>query len=135
MEEKQLEGNLIKVARTLHAKFDVQNAKDATRESDQPHEILMTRSKRGRQEEHSDMDNLTRSMQRLTFSGKDPRLMGWQGDDPLIIQGSIKDVTTHRVYIDTDSLADIIYEHCFCLLPNRWKARLKPATGRLTGFT
>lgn len=39
------------------------------------------------------------------------------------------------MYIDTKSSIDIIYEHCFCLLPNRRKGNLKHATGQLTGFT
>lgn len=74
-------------------------------------------------------------MQWLTFSAKDAWTAGWRGDDPLIIQGSIKNVTIHRVYIDTGSSADIIYEHCFRLLPDRWKENLKPTTGWLTCFT
>lgn len=41
MEEKQLKGNLIKVAQSLCAKFDAENAKDTVRERDQPHEIMM----------------------------------------------------------------------------------------------
>lgn len=41
IEEKQLKGNLVEVARSLRAKFDVENAKDAARERDHPHEILM----------------------------------------------------------------------------------------------
>ena len=71
----------------------------------------------------------------LTFSIQDPRPDGWKGDNPLIIQASIKDVTIHRVYVDTGSSADIIYEHCFRLLPDRWKDNLRPTTGRLVGFT
>lgn len=37
--------------------------------------------------------------------------------------------------MNTGSSTNIIYEHCFRLLPDRWKESLKPATGRLTGFT
>lgn len=81
------------------------------------------------------MDSLTRSMQGLPFSTKDPVRKGWQGDDPIIIQRYIKDVTVHQVYTDTYNSVDIIYEHCFRLLPDRWKENLKPTTGRLTGFT
>lgn len=36
IEEKQFKGNLIEVARSLQAKFDAKNAKDATRERNQP---------------------------------------------------------------------------------------------------
>lgn len=77
LEEKELKGNLIEVARSLRAKFDSENIKDTAREHDQPHKILMIRPKRGRQEEHDGVDNLTRSMQGLTFSAKDPRPEGW----------------------------------------------------------
>lgn len=62
MEEKQLKGNLVEVARSLHAKFDAKNAIDAANEHDQPHEILMIRSKQGRKEVHGNMGNPTRSM-------------------------------------------------------------------------
>ena len=61
--------------------------------------------------------------------------MGWRGDDPLIIQKSIKDVTIHRMYINAGSSADIINKHCFCLLSDRWKESLKPTKSQLTGFT
>ncbi|XP_023732695.1 uncharacterized protein LOC111880502 [Lactuca sativa] len=39
------------------------------------------------------------------------------------------------VYVDTGSSVDIIYEHCFRLLPDRCKEYLQPTTGRLVGFT
>lgn len=74
-------------------------------------------------------------MRTLTFSVQDHRPEGWRGDDPLVIQASIRDVTIHRVYMDTGSLADIIYEHCFRLLLDRWKDNLQPTMGRLVGFT
>lgn len=105
------------------------------REWNQPQEIMMIRSKRERNEEHDDRDGLTRSMHRLTFSVKDPRPKGSRGDNPLVIQWSIKNITIHWVYIETGSSADTIYEHCFFLLPDRWKENLKPTTGRLIGFT
>lgn len=95
----------------------------------------MVRSNQERKEEHDDTEGLTRSTHGLTFSVKDPRPKGWRGDDPLIIHGSIKNLMIHRVYIDTGSSTDIIYEHCFRLLPDRWKENLKPTVGRLTGFT
>lgn len=125
---KQLKGNLIEVTRSLHAMFDAEN----TKECNQPNEILMILSKRGRKEEHDDMDNLTRCMKGLKILAKDHLPMG---DDPNIIQGSIKDVTIHWVSFHIGCSTDIIYEHCFHLLPNGWKASLKPETGRLTGFT
>lgn len=134
MEEKQLKGNLIEVARSLHAKFNVENANDTTRECDQPHEILMIRSKRERQEEYDGADSLTKSMQGLTFLAKHPQSASWRRDEPLINQGPIRDITIHRVYIDTGSSTDIIYENCFCLLPDRWKESLKPTTRWPTGF-
>ena len=52
------------------------------------------------------MNNLAKSMHDQMFSTKDPQLARWQGDDPLIIQGSIKDITINRVYVDTSSLVD-----------------------------
>lgn len=95
----------------------------------------MIRSKRSREEQGGEHVIIKLSARALTFSIQDPRPDGWRGDNPLIIQASIKDVTIHRVYVDTESLADIIYEHCFRLLPDRWKDNLRPTTGRLVGFT
>lgn len=74
-------------------------------------------------------------MQGLTFSMRDPIPAGWNRDKLLVIQGSIRDVIIHRVYVDTGSSANIIYEHCFRLLPNTWKEGLRLATSQLTGFT
>lgn len=51
VEEKQLKGNLIEIAWRLRAKFDADNAKDASREHTQPKEILMVRVKRERKDE------------------------------------------------------------------------------------
>lgn len=51
VEEKQLKGNLIEIACRLRAKFDADNAKDASREHTQPKEILMVRVKRERKDE------------------------------------------------------------------------------------
>ena len=70
-------GNQIEVAWSLRAKFDAENAQDAAKAHDQPQDILMIRSKIGRQEECSGVDNLAKSMQGLTFSAKDPQTIGW----------------------------------------------------------
>ncbi|XP_023760336.1 uncharacterized protein LOC111908758 [Lactuca sativa] len=44
-------------------------------------------------------------------------------------------MTIHRVYVNTGSSANIIYEHCFRFLPDRWKDNLRPTAWRLVGFT
>ncbi|XP_023737234.1 uncharacterized protein LOC111885182 [Lactuca sativa] len=134
IEEKQLKGDLVEVARSLRAKFDAENAKGPSREGVQPREIFMIRNKRSREEQRGEQTTVKLSARALTFSIQDPRPDGWRGDNLLIIQASIRDVTIHRVYIDTESSADIIYEHCFQLLPDRWKDNLRPMTGRLVGF-
>ncbi|KAL7583074.1 uncharacterized protein LOC111911354 [Lactuca sativa] len=135
MEEKQLKGDLVEVVRSLRAKFDAENAKGPPREGVQPREIFMIRSKRSREEQRGEQATVKPSARALMFSAQDPRPDGWKGDNPLIIQASIRDVTIHRVYVDTGSSADIIYEHCFRFLPDRWKDNLRPTTGRLVGFT
>ncbi|XP_023733535.1 uncharacterized protein LOC111881373 [Lactuca sativa] len=91
---KQLKGNLIEVTRSLHAMFDAEN----TKECNQPNEILMILSKRGRKEEHDDMDNLTRCMKGLKILAKDHLPMG---DDPNIIQGLKNAGTTYQRLIDS----------------------------------
>nr|KAJ0214035.1 hypothetical protein LSAT_V11C400197270 [Lactuca sativa] len=105
MEEKQLKGDLVEVARSLCAKFDAENAKGPSREGVQPKEIFMIRIKRSREE---------------------------QRGEQIIVKPSARALT---VYVDIGSSADIIYEHCFRLLPDRWKDNLRPTTGRLVGFT
>lgn len=74
-------------------------------------------------------------MKGLTFSMTDLRPVGLRGNNPLIIQGSIRNTIIHRVNVDIGSSSDIIYEYCFRLLLDRWKEGLKPATRQLTGFT
>nr|KAJ0216070.1 hypothetical protein LSAT_V11C300135490 [Lactuca sativa] len=133
MEEKQLKGDLVEIARSLRAKFDVENAKNIPREGVQPKEISMIWSKRSRGEQQTEQGTTRTPMRMLTFSVQDPRPEGWRGDDPLVIQASIRDVTIRRVYVDTGSSSDIIYEHYFWLLPDRWKDNLRPMTGRLVG--
>lgn len=73
-------------------------------------------------------------MQGLTFSMSNPRPSSWKRDGLLFIQGSIQNTTIHRLDTNIGSSADIIYDHCFYLLLDRWKEGLKPATGQLTGF-
>nr|KAJ0218881.1 hypothetical protein LSAT_V11C300127070 [Lactuca sativa] len=135
MEEKQLKGDLVEVARSLCAKFDAENAKGPPREGVQPKEIFMIRSKRSREEQRGEQATVKPSARALTFSVQDPRSDGWKGDNPLIIQASIRDVTIHRVYVDTGSSTDIIYEHCFRFLLDHWKDNLRTTIGRLVGFT
>lgn len=40
----------------------------------------------------------------------------------------------HQVYIDTGSSTDVMYKHCFWLLPDAWKEGLRPAAGQLLVF-
>lgn len=120
--------------RSLREKFDAENAKDTSREHTQPNKILIVHVKMERQDEQGDPAGIIMPTHGLTFSARDPRPKGWKGDNPLIIQASIKNVTIHRAYIDTGSSADIIYEHCFRLLHDKWKENLRPTTRRLVGF-
>ncbi|XP_023755822.1 uncharacterized protein LOC111904277 [Lactuca sativa] len=133
--KKKIKGDLVEVAHSLRAKFDIENAKGAPKEGTQPKEIFMIRAKRSRHEGPAHQENLTPMTQEHTFSAQDPRPEGWTGDNPLIIQTSIKYVVIHRVYVDTGSSVDIIYDHCFRLLPDRWKNGLRPTMRRLVGFT
>lgn len=67
MEGKQLKGNLIDIARSLRSKFDIENANDDVKANDHPQDILTIQAKRRRPGEDSGMENITRSMQDLTF--------------------------------------------------------------------
>ena len=73
MEEKQLKGDLVEVARSLRAKFDAENAKGPSREGVQPKEIFMIRSKRSREEQRGEQVIVKPSTRALTFSIQDPR--------------------------------------------------------------
>lgn len=135
MEEKQLKENVIEIAKSLRAKFVAENPKDNVKGADYRQEILMIRHKRGRAECATSMRSIMESMQGLTFCTTDPSPAEWKGDNPIVIQGSIRDTMIHLVYIDTGSSTDIIYEHCFRLLPDAWKEELILTAGQLTGFT
>lgn len=64
---KQLKGNLIEIAQSLHANFDAENANDGAKANDRPQEILTIQAKKGRPGDDSGMDNITRSMEGLIF--------------------------------------------------------------------
>lgn len=50
IEEKQLKGNVIEIAKSLRAQFDTKNSKDATGKTDRRLGILTLHHKRGRAE-------------------------------------------------------------------------------------
>lgn len=118
MEEKQLKGDLVEIVHSLRAKFDAENAKNTPRDGAQTKEIFMICNNRSREEQEAGQWIPRLPARTLTFSARDPRSEGWRGDNPLVIQASIKDVIIHRVYVDTGSSTYIIYEHCFRLLPD-----------------
>lgn len=78
--------------------------------------------------------SITETIQGLMFCVTDPSPAGWKGDNPLVIQGSIREIMIHRVYVNMGSSIDMIYEHCFRLLPDAWNEGLRPSVGQLTGF-
>ncbi|KAI3523814.1 hypothetical protein L1887_02239 [Cichorium endivia] len=101
------------------------------RRTKQGPEILVIHNHHRRaREQTTDIDE-----QQISFSGRDRKPDGWNGDDPLIIQARVRDVIIHRVHIDSGSAADIMFEHCFRQLPREWRADLCPPAGNLTGFT
>ncbi|KAI3493481.1 hypothetical protein L1887_41873 [Cichorium endivia] len=140
MEEKQLKGNLVETAKKLREQYEAnrntgKNKKDG-QGIERGLEILAIRTSHKRISHASDeVECPLQKNLNLDFSVNDPRPDNWQGDDPLIIVGYVKNVKIHRVYIDTGSAADIIHEHCFNLLPQVIKDTLQPATRRLVGFT
>lgn len=58
-----------------------------------------------------DVEDLVRNMMNPSYSINNPRLKNWRGNVSLIIQDHIHKSLIHRVYVDTGSLVDIIYEH------------------------
>nr|GFB81909.1 reverse transcriptase domain-containing protein [Tanacetum cinerariifolium] len=56
-------------------------------------------------------------------------------DGPLVIEAEIGGHTIHRMYIDSGSSMEILYEHCFNRLRPDIKSQMVPATTSLTGFS
>nr|KAJ0203414.1 hypothetical protein LSAT_V11C500253090 [Lactuca sativa] len=106
--------------------FDEENPKNNARGGNCHKEILTIHHKQGRTEHAGNISSIREAMRGLTFSTTDPRSLGWRVDDPLVIQGSIRYVTIHLLYVDIGCSMDIIYEHYIWLLPDKWKEGLKP---------
>lgn len=62
IEEKQLKGNVIEIAKSLRAKFDADNPKDATGKTERRLEILTIHHKRRRVECVEDTQGITEAM-------------------------------------------------------------------------
>ncbi|XP_071718335.1 uncharacterized protein [Rutidosis leptorrhynchoides] len=56
-------------------------------------------------------------------------------DQPVTISGMIFDRDVHRIYLDSGSSCDVMYEHCFQQLSPTIKARLMPPRVPLVGFS
>ncbi|XP_071736652.1 uncharacterized protein [Rutidosis leptorrhynchoides] len=56
-------------------------------------------------------------------------------DEPVMVNGRIFKRNVHRVYLDSGSACDIMYEHCFDQLSPSIKARLSPPIVPLIGFS
>ncbi|KAI3739892.1 hypothetical protein L2E82_30304 [Cichorium intybus] len=140
MEEKNLKGNLVETAKRLREQFEAERKTERGRKDNtagrKALEILAIRTSQKRYDcsngEHTHHND---GPLNLSFSVNDPRPENWQGDNPLILTGHFQNIKIHRVYVDGGSAADIIHEHCFNLLPQVIKEELKPARGRLVGFT
>nr|KAJ0224318.1 hypothetical protein LSAT_V11C100009910 [Lactuca sativa] len=83
----------------------------------------------------SEIKAFSRNLLNISFSSNDPRPSNWDPRDPLLISGFIRNMKVYRIYIDNGSCFDILYEHCFRQLPEKWKEGLQPPTGGpLVGF-
>lgn len=47
------------------------------------------------------------------------------GDEPILIQGHSHDICVHRIYYDSGSSIEIMYEHNFSKLPETMKKMLR----------
>nr|GEW42255.1 reverse transcriptase domain-containing protein [Tanacetum cinerariifolium] len=56
-------------------------------------------------------------------------------EGPLVIEAEIGGHTIHRMYIDSGSSMEILYEQCFNRLRPEIKSQIVPATTSLTGFS
>ncbi|KAL4555973.1 hypothetical protein LXL04_038607 [Taraxacum kok-saghyz] len=62
----------------------------------------------------------------MSSSIDDPKLPDWYPRNPLIISGHIHNVATQRVYVDTGSSTNILSQHYFRRLPERWQKKNTP---------
>ncbi|GKB56185.1 hypothetical protein Tco_0912371 [Tanacetum coccineum] len=56
------------------------------------------------------------------------------GDNPLVITANIGNTHLHKIYVDAESSAEIMYEHYFEQLTAEQKKELQPSTTPLVGF-
>ncbi|XP_071740324.1 uncharacterized protein [Rutidosis leptorrhynchoides] len=56
-------------------------------------------------------------------------------DLPLTITATIGHCRVSRIYIDTGSAVDVIYEHCFLQMPRDVRDKVKPSLHPVAGFT
>lgn len=54
---------------------------------------------------------------------------------PLIIRAQIKKHYNPQIYVDGESVIDIMFEHYFRQLPSKLREGLEPSPDRLTGFS
>ncbi|KAI3767660.1 hypothetical protein L2E82_17975 [Cichorium intybus] len=132
LDQRIQRGNLNDIAKSIRPKNDRNDTPAKNRDAPKkgPEILVIHKHHRRAREQTPDVDE-----QQISFSSRDRKPEGWNGDDPLIIQARIRDIIIHHVHIDSGSAADIMFEHCFRQLPQEWRADLRPPTGNLTGFT
>nr|GEV88459.1 reverse transcriptase domain-containing protein [Tanacetum cinerariifolium] len=63
------------------------------------------------------------------------RSIWFDHEGPLVTEAEVGGHTIHRMYIDSGSSMEILYEHCFNRLRPDIKRQMVPATTSLTGFS
>ncbi|KAI3709304.1 hypothetical protein L2E82_39064 [Cichorium intybus] len=132
LDQRIQRGNLNDIAKSIRPKNGRNDtlAKNMDAPKKGPEILVIHKHQRRAREQTPDVDE-----QQISFSSRDKKPEGWNGDDPLIIQARVRDIIIHRVHIDSGSAADIMFEHCFRQLPREWRTDLRPPAGNLTGFT
>lgn len=57
-----------------------------------------------------------------------------QEDGPILIYGQIYDIGIHRIYCDSGSSTEVMYDHCFSQLPEQTRKKMKQPVRHLTSF-
>ena len=70
----------------------------------------------------------------ITFSDSDVEDYQHPHDDPLVIRAIVANKTIHRVLVDNESLADVIFASAFDKMSIR-KEKLEPVNAHLRGFS
>nr|GEU94919.1 reverse transcriptase domain-containing protein [Tanacetum cinerariifolium] len=107
-----------------------QTGKKETTVKDKPTAIYMVQSW-----QRTVKQKVTQSFERVKEIAFPPLAACNGTEGPLVIEAEMAGHMIHRMYIDSGSSMEILYEHCFNRLRPEIKSQMVPVTTSLTGFS